>query len=98
MENDALNIILDRLDNIDSSINQLSDVQQEMKKDIKGLREDVDTIYTVQKEDHNILQKQEKTLNIHTERLNQLIALAEENKEEHLEFDKRISRLEALIS
>ena len=76
---------------------------EKVKKDIKGihhtnkwLRDDIETIYTLQQEDHKILLKHENILNIHTEKLNLLISLAEENKEEHANFEKRISRLEAI--
>jgi len=69
-----------------------------MKQDIKDLRDDVDTIYTVQQEDHKTLQRQEHILNTHTKRLNELIFIAENHKDEHIEFDKRISTLESLIS
>ena len=72
--------------------------QKAMRKDILDLRDDVDTVYTVQKENHKTLQKHTAILNKHTEQLNLLIQSTEKNKEEHIQFDKRISKLEALIS
>lgn len=105
MDNQILNTILTRIENLGASFSSFSTKQnemlkdiKEMKKNIKDLRDDVDTIYTVQQEDHKTLQKQENILNIHTKQLNELIFITENNKDEHIEFDKRISTLESLIS
>ncbi len=69
-----------------------------MKDSIKRLDDDIYTVYTLQQEDHKILQKQTEILNIHTEKLNTLINISNNNQDEHTDFNKRISRLEALIS
>lgn len=131
MDNEVLNLILNRLDNIDSSLKELhidqthiKEEQQEikaeqqamkeeqhfirneqttMKEDIqaikedikeihrtdKWLRDDIETIYILQQEDHKLLNKCIEQLNI-------LIALANDNQYEHANFEKRIARLEAL--
>lgn len=125
MENDALNLILNRLNVVDTiltrlnameasltrldameaSLIQLQNTQDEMKDDIKtikknvkDLRDDVDTVYTVQQEDHKTLIKNTDLLNVHTGKLNTLISIANNNQDEHTDFDKRISKLELLIS
>ena len=138
MNNEVLNLILNRLDSIDSSLQELhigqihikeeqqamKMEQQSMKKeqqtmkveqqamrkeqqaineDIKGihhtnkwLRDDIETIYILQQENHKLSLEHEKLLNKSIEQLNFLIALASDNKYEHASFEKRISRLEAL--
>ncbi len=105
MENDVLNLILNRLDEMKDDIKTVQDhvktVQDDVKtvqKNVKGLRDDVDTVYTLQQDDHKILLKNTDLLNIHTERLNTLISIANNNQYEHNDFDKRISKLELLIS
>ena len=64
MENDVLNLILNRLDEMKDDIKTVQDhvktVQDDVKtvqKNVKGLRDDVDTVYTLQQDDHKILLK-----------------------------------------
>lgn len=65
-------------------------------KTIWWIQDDIQTIYTLQKEANKILSRHDNLLNTHTKKLNILMNLAENNKDEHMEFDKRTSRLEAL--
>ena len=102
---DAMKASLTRLDAMEASLIQLQNTQDEMKDDIKtikknvkDLRDDVDTVYTVQQEDHKTLIKNTDLLNVHTGKLNTLISIANNNQDEHTDFDKRISKLELLIS
>ena len=98
MENDALNLILKHLDEMKDDIKTVKEDVKTIKKNVKDLRDNVDTVYTLQQDDHKILLKNTDLLNIHTERLNTLISIANNNQYEHNDFDKRISKLELLIS
>ena len=65
---------------------------------MKSLEYDIDTVYTLQQKDHKILVKHSELLNDYTNKLNTLIFITNTNQNEHMEFDKRISILETLIS
>lgn len=95
---DDISGIHSSIDSMQVKIDNLQENMCAVQLNINGLgknsvtlRDDVETIYTLQKDSLRIL-------NVHTKQLNKLINLAEENKEEHSDFDKRISRLESLIS
>ncbi len=78
--------------------NEFNTFRDEVIKQLTDLRTDVDTIYVLEKDSRKTLAENTKLLQEHSEILCDLLTLAKVNQEQHENFDKQISFLEAIVS
>ena len=78
--------------------NEFNTFRREVTKQLTDLRTDVDTIYTLELDSRKTLKENTDILHEHSNILNELIKFAKVNQEQHVDFDKRISFLEAIVS